>query len=110
MPIDATGSNKRIFFGKYDTQVDATAISNQYHILDCGSVQVKLKSGSAFDYSPYVKAMIFLPYIGFRPINVNEIMGGTVSVKYYIDMFTGAAVCFVKVANDLSNSSVLSSA
>lgn len=107
MPIDATGSSKRIFFGKYDTQVDAVAISNQYHVLDCGSVQVKLKSGSSFDYSPYVKAMIFLPFIGFRPINVNEIMGGTVYVKYYIDMFTGASVCFVKIANDLCNSSVL---
>ena len=107
MPLDVSGTSKKILFGKYDTGVTAPAIANQWQIVDCGSVTVPLKSGSAFDFSPYVKAMIFLPYVGFRAINANEIMGGTIYVKYYVDMFTGSALCFVKIANSNSNTSVL---
>ena len=107
MPVDAAGTNSRIYFGKYDTQVDAPAISNQYLIVDCGSVQVPLKSGSAFDYGDYVKVSLFLPYIGFRQINTNEIMGGTVSIKYYVDMFTGVSLCNVLVSNSNCNTAIL---
>ena len=107
MPLNISGTSKKILFGKYDTGVYAPAIDNQWQVVDCGSVTVPLKSGSAFDFSPYVKAMIFLPYVGFRSINANEIMGGTIYVKYYVDMFTGSALCFVKIANKNSNTSVL---
>lgn len=107
MPINVSGDQKKIFFGKYDTLALAPAISGQWQIVDCGSLSVPLKSGTSFDFSPHVKAMIYLPYIGFRPINVNEIMGGVIQIKYYVDMFTGAAVCFIRIANQNSNTSVL---
>lgn len=107
MPVDISGTNQNIYFGKYDTEVSAPAIASQWQSIDCGSVSIPLKSNTAFDFSPYVKAMIFLPYIGFRAINVNECMGGTIAVKYYVDMFTGSTLCFVKVSNPYSNSSVL---
>lgn len=107
MPLNITGTNKKIYFGKYDTGATAPAIGNQWQIVDCGSLNVPLKSGSSFDFSPYVKTMIYLPYVGFRNINANEIMGGTVYVKYYVDMFTGSALCMVKIANQNSNTSVL---
>ena len=107
MPLNVSGTSKKILFGKYDTGVTAPAIANQWQVVDCGSVTVPLKSGSAFDFAPYVKAMIFLPYVGFRAINANEIMGGTIYVKYYVDMYTGSALCFVKISNSNSNTSVL---
>lgn len=107
MPLNISGTNTRVYFGKYDTEVDAPAIGNQWQIVDCGSITVPLKSNSAFDFSPHVKAMIYLPYIGFRQINVNEIMGGTIYIKYYIDMYTGSGLCMIKIANQNSNTSVL---
>ena len=107
MPLNISGTSKKILFGKYDTGVTAPAIADQWQVVDCGSVDVPLKSGSAFDFSPYVKTMIYLPYVGFRSINANEIMGGTIYVKYYVDMFTGSALCFVKIKNKNSNTSVL---
>lgn len=107
MPLNVTGTNEKVYLGKYDTLTTSPAISSQWQIVDCGSLSVPLKSNSAFDFSPYVKAMIFLPYVGFRPINVNEIMGGTIYVKYYVDMFTGSTLCMVKIANQNSNTSVL---
>ena len=107
MPLNISGTSKKIYFGKYDTGASAPAIDNQWQIVDCGSLSVPLKSGSAFDFSPYVKTMIYLPYVGFRSINANEIMGGTIYIKYYVDMFTGSALCMVKIKNENSNTSVL---
>lgn len=107
MPINVSGTQRKIYFGKYDTLQLAPALDTQWVITDCGSLQIPLKSGSAFDFSPHVKAMLYLPYVGFRPINVNEIMGGTIYIKYYTDMFTGSSLCLVKIANENSNSSVL---
>ena len=107
MPINVSGTNAKVYLGKYDTLTTSPAISNQWQIVDCGSLQVPLKSGSAFDFGPYVKTMIYLPYVGFRAINANEIMGGTIYIKYYIDMFTGSGLCLIKIENENSNSSVL---
>lgn len=107
MPVNVSGTQKKIYFGKYDTLQLAPAIDTQWVITDCGSLQIPLKSGSSFDFAPHVKAMIYLPYVGFRPINVNEIMGGTIAVKYYTDMYTGSSLCMVRIANQNSNTSVL---
>ena len=107
MPINVSGTNEKVYLGKYDTQATSPAISGQWQIVDCGTLDIPLKSNSAFDFSPHVKTMIYLPYVGFRSINVNEIMGGTIAIKYYVDMFTGSALCFVKISNSNSNNSVL---
>lgn len=107
-PVSPGGTNsKRIYFGKYDTGVDAVYLPSEYKSVSCGSINVNLRRGNSFDFPPYVKAMIFLPFIGFRQINVQEIMGGTVAVNYNVNLVTGAALCEVKISNAGSNTSVL---
>lgn len=107
-PVSAvTGTAKNIKFGKYDSSQAALPVADQYQVVDCGSVSVPLQYGSFLDFNPYAEAKIFLPFVGFRSININEIMGGTVYCKYYVDMLTGAAVAMVKVSKPSSNSSVL---
>lgn len=107
MPLDVNGTAARIYFGKYNTQTDAAAIDSQYVIVDCGTITVPLKSGSCFDYGEYVNCMLYLPYVGFRQINTNEVMGGDIAIKYYVDMFTGVSLCMVKVSNSNSNSGIM---
>lgn len=107
-PVPLTdGANHRIYFGKYDTEVDAPVVPTQFSIVDCGSVNVPMKTSSFLDFAPATRASIYLPFVGFRNIGINEIMGGTVYVKYYVDLFTGSALCMVKIANQNCNSSIL---
>ena len=107
-PVPLTdGANSRIYFGKYDTEVDAPIVGSQFVVVDCGSVNVPMKTSSFLDFAPATSAGIYLPFIGFRNIGINEIMGGTVYVKYYVDLFTGSALCMVKIANQNCNSSIL---
>lgn len=71
------------------------AVSNQYKEIDCGTVFIKKYWGSCFDYEPFTKIQIWLPYIGYRDLAVDEIMGNTISVKYHCDCLTGDCVAFV---------------
>lgn len=102
-----SSENSEIYFGKYPTNVYAPVVNSQWQVVDCGSIDVPLKYGSVLDYSPYQQAQIFLPFIGFRTLNVDQISGGKIAIKYYVDIFTGSAVCFMKISNIGSNNSVL---
>lgn len=107
-PVDATTSaSKNIKFGKYDSGVSAPFVTNQWHEVDCGSIDVPLKYGSFIDFEPHAKSKIFLPFIGFRSISINEIIGSKIYIKYHIDILTGVGVCMVKVVKQQSSSSVL---
>ena len=108
MPIDVSTANSKVIkFGKYNSQVVAPYVSSQWVITDCGSISVPLKYGTFYDFEPYAKVKIYLPFIGFRSLNANEVIGGTIAIKYYTDMLTGASVCHVKVTREGSSSAIL---
>lgn len=70
-------------------------VANQYVDVPCGSIEIKKYWGNCFDFEPYTKIQIWLPYIGYRDLPVDEIMGMTISVKYRCDCLTGDCVAFV---------------
>lgn len=106
-PVDAsTSTSKNIKFGKYDSEVSAPCVTDQYQIVDMGSVTVPLQYGSFLDFSGFAACKIFLPFIGFRSLNVDEIMGATIYCKYYVDMCTGSAVAMLKISRSSCNSSI----
>lgn len=70
-------------------------ISQQFQQITCGEVDIEKYYGSCFDYDPYTKIQIFLPYIGYRDLPVDQIMGKTIAVTYYADCFTGDCIAFV---------------
>lgn len=91
--------------GLFTLDVAMNTIANQYKEIDCGEIYVDEYYGSAFDYSPYTKVSIFLPYIGIRSLDTDEVMGKTIGVKYYCDAYSGAclACIYVKVnPNDIT--------
>lgn len=88
--------------GNISTGISMNKASTQYVNVDCGSLQVKEYWGSCLDYAPNSKCQIFLPYIGTRSIDIDEIMGKTIHVKYAVDILSGALV-----ANIMCGSSVL---
>ena len=95
------GGLANVKVGNIDTGVSMTKAASQYVVIDCGSVTVKKYWGAYLDYSPYTKAQLYLPFIGIRPIDIDEIMGKTVHIKYYIDILSGACSAFVKVGNSI---------
>lgn len=91
-----SGGIREVKVGNIGTGVSLTIAASQFVEVDCGSIDVNEYWGAYLDYEPYTQAQIFLPYIGTRPISVDEIMGKTVRVVYHVDILTGACCCFVK--------------
>ena len=90
--------------GNISTDLEFPVVANQYVEVDCGSVEVSEYWGAYMDYSPYTKVSIFLPFIGTLPIDVDEIMSRTISVKYHVDLISGSCVAYILVSGGRLNS------
>lgn len=76
--VDITGNKLSLGFGHYDF----------------GSVSIPENWGNFLDYSQ-TNIELYLPFIGSVNIDVSECMGGSISVEYTIDFFTGMCVANV---------------
>ena len=100
VPYDVpTSGSQHPHLGPFDIPINIRVASTQYKEIDCGSLTVSEYWGSALDYSPYTKAKIYLPFIGERQLDVDQIMAKTLHVVYHCDSFSGACVAFIKVNN-----------
>ena len=96
-----SGGTREVKVGNIGTGISLTLAGSQFVEVDCGSIDVNEYWGAYLDYEPYTQAQIFLPYIGTRPISVDDIMGKTVRVVYHVDILTGACCCFVKCGDSV---------
>lgn len=102
LPVAIPGGGvQEVKVGNIGTGISLTVAASQFVEVDCGSIDVNEYWGAYLDYEPYTQAQIFLPYIGTRPISVDEIMGKTVRVVYHVDILTGACCCFVKCGSSV---------
>ncbi len=73
--------------------------------------------GNAYDYGPYTSAKLYVPYVGFIELDMNELFSpmawtaNTVSVylRYLINLFTGEAVVRVYATRPKSNKNATNS-
>lgn len=91
-----SGGSKTVKVAGISTGVNMTVAARQYIEVDCGSINVNEYWGAYLDYEPYTKAELYLPYIGAHPIAIDDIMGKTITIKYHVDILSGACVAYVK--------------
>lgn len=91
-----TGGAKNVTFGTIDSGISMTTISNNFTQLDCGWVALEKYVGCFMDNDPYTKIQIYLPFIGFRQLSADDLIGGEIHVVYNIDVLTGACACFIE--------------
>ena len=90
------GTDTEVHIGNIDTDIYMPKLSSQYYKFNCGSITLKETWGSYLDYNPYTKVSIYLPFIGTHALNVDDIMGRTISLKYNIDILSGACVANIQ--------------
>jgi hypothetical protein len=100
-PVQTTGQGT-IKCGYLDSGVPSKLVSEQYVTVDCGSVDMQEYFGNVFDYPPYTEISIYLPFIGIRQLDPSDVMRSTISVKYHVDVLTGACLAEVNVQRDAS--------
>ena len=98
-----TSGSGPIKVGYLVSDASANYVSNQYTEIDCGSVDMKEHFNNAFDYDEFTRVSIFLPFIGFKDLDVKDIMRGAINVKYGVDVLTGACLAKITVTRDLNS-------
>ena len=87
------------------TNLYLTLASEQYYEFDMGSINMAddsriFTSGSALDYSPFSRLGIFLPFIGFQELDIDECRNATIGLKYRIDILSGTCVALISVSGN----------
>lgn len=93
----SVGGSQTVYCGSVALNATAPVVTNQFVEIDCGSCNVPEYYGDATDYSPYTHVAIFLPFIGFKDLNGDDLIGGVCHVKYKVDVYTGACLATISV-------------
>ena len=91
----STSTSKHIILGYLDSNVSAAVVDSQFVEIDCGTVSINEDKHNATDYSPYSALHVYLPFIGVVELNVNEFMGGDMSITYRVDVYTGTCIATI---------------
>ena len=94
------GGQATIKVGYLDSEVPSNWVDNQYTTIDCGTVKLYEEFGNVFDYSPYTRVSLYLPFIGIVDLNIADVMRASISVKYHVDVLSGACLADVIVNRD----------
>lgn len=95
VPVAVTDNStaETIKFGLGDSLVVSHRITTQFYEIDCGGFICDEIWGSYLDYQ--VRFQLYLPFIGYRPIQAVDVVGHTLSLKYHVDVITGSCIAYV---------------
>lgn len=90
-----TGASAHIKLGFRELDTTALTITNEYVEVSLGTVNVNEFYGQFIDYQPYTRAKLFLPFVGFVPIEPEYWQSGTLGVVYHFNVYDGSFMAFV---------------
>lgn len=94
-PPEITGSASPVW-GDFTWPVTLSII-DQYKTIQCGKMPITEYWGNFMDYAPYTKIMIWLPYIGYRELDTDMVMGHILNLKYIVDCCTGDCTAILSI-------------
>lgn len=98
LPISTSAVDSSTFkMGPVDSEISTSRVLTQYIATQEYTKHLDEYYGGFQDYSPQTKVMLYLPFIGFKQLSTDDVMAGTIGIKYHIDLLTGDLVCFVKL-------------
>ena len=97
-PVEVPGgSGDSITVLGIDTGVAGYKVA-PYQEWELGGVRVPYGFDNTFlDYEPYTKVAIYLPFIGIKELDSDEVVGQSVTVTYQFDNVSGACIAFVSI-------------
>ena len=84
--------------GNWSIPININKITDEYTEVDCGAISLNEYYGGFPDYNN--EYLLYLPYIGYQPIRVDDFMDASIHVKYWCSAFSGACQCFVAREKD----------
>lgn len=95
LPFSVSSSfEDNLYVGNVNTNVTCHEIKRAQHEIDVGTIHIPKYFGNAFDYAG--RCQIYLPYIGFKEIQLDVIRGGSIHLKYRYDATNGNILALLK--------------
>ena len=98
VPVSTDEAFQPIKFGKYNTQVNSKVVNQKVSRVSCGKVTVPELYHNALDYSPFTTVRIWLPFLGFYDLSIDELSNKEIELTYSIDLVNGKALA--EISND----------
>lgn len=98
-----TGASQTVWLGNVETDVSMPKITDQFTDVDLGTLVVNEFFGSFADYAPFTKIQIYLPFIGYKDLNVDEVMGAAIHLRYRVDVYTGACIAYLTITKEIKS-------
>ena len=98
VPVSTDAEFQPIKFGKYNTQVNSKVVNKKVSRVSCGKVTVPELYHNALDYSPFTTVRIWLPFLGFYDLSIDELSNKEIELIYSIDLVNGKALA--EISND----------
>lgn len=91
---DTTDSTLKV--GNYNlTNINVKVPINDTFTVDCGTLTVNGKNGTANDFNGELQIM--LPFIGFQTINIDKALNKPLHLYYKINLVTGESVAILEI-------------
>ena len=98
LPISTTAIDSSTFkMGPVDSEITTSKVLTQYITTPEYTKSIDEYYGGFQDYSPTTKVMLYIPFVGFKELSVDDVMSGTIGIKFNIDLLTGDIVAFVRL-------------
>lgn len=97
-PTDAGTDSIKV--GYIDSGVSSSYITDTVISIECGSLSIPEYYGNALDYDPHTEILIYLPFIGFKSLSANDVIGNEIKLVYNIDVITGVCIAMIYVDKD----------
>lgn len=96
IPVTPTSSGSQAIKIGYRTMSQAAPkVTSDYVDCDCGSLNIGEYYRNFIDYGPYTQAKLFLPFVGFVPIEPELFQSGVLKVVYRFNVIDGSFMAFV---------------
>lgn len=101
--VEVTWFNYAVTGATSKTDVYLRLCENQFMEFDMGSIALDgsddriFATDSVLDYSPYSKLGIFLPFIGYQELDIDECRGQILYLKYRVDILSGTCVALISL-------------
>lgn len=89
-PFDVSGTEEEIVVGNVPMKTNGERIDSFNNKVTIGSTKIEGMYNSFLDFAPFTKLTIWLPFIGFKDLDVSACMYKTLTVRYIRDIITGA--------------------
>lgn len=97
------GASQTVWLGNVETDVSMSKVTAQFSDVDMGTINVNEFFGSFADYAPFTKIQIFLPFIGYKDLNTDEIMNSQLHLRYRVDVYSGACIAFLTITKTIKS-------